>query len=72
MHVVRFGGDNDYFSPARRETQNASRPLVLAVGRDGGRDYATFMAAVDGLDVDALAVAPTLRMCRRMSRFAWA
>ena len=57
MHVVRFGGDSDYFSPARRESESASRPLVVAVGRDGGRDYATFMAAVDGLEVDALVVA---------------
>ena len=57
MHVVRFGGDSEYFSPARRYAEKAPRPLVLAVGRDGGRDYATFMAAVDGLDVDALVVA---------------
>ena len=57
--VVRFGGDTDYFSPARRHRDGVSRsrPLVLAVGRDAGRDYDTFIAAVDGLDVDALVVA---------------
>ena len=54
VHVVGLGVD------ARFLATDAPPPpggMVLAAGRDLGRDYATFAAAVDGLDVPVVLVA---------------
>jgi glycosyltransferase involved in cell wall biosynthesis len=53
-HVVLHGVDHRFFTPragARRER------LVLAVGRDLARDYATFVAAVRDFDARVLVLA---------------
>jgi glycosyltransferase involved in cell wall biosynthesis len=52
--VVQHGVDHRFFTPAE---QTARERLVLAVGRDLARDYATFFAAVRGLDARVVVVA---------------
>jgi glycosyltransferase involved in cell wall biosynthesis len=46
--TVPLGVDAGWFAP--RAEEPASRPFILAVGKDLGRDFATFGAAVDGVD----------------------
>ena len=46
--VAPFGVDVDAFAPSPRRRED----FVLAVGRDRGRDWLTFLDAVDGLDVE--------------------
>jgi glycosyltransferase involved in cell wall biosynthesis len=53
-HVVPLGVDADWFPP-REPVQG--EPLVLAVGKDLARDYATFADAMRGLDVRAEIIA---------------
>ena len=47
--TVHLGVDERFFAP--RAEEPAERPLLLAVGKDLARDYATFVDAVEGLDV---------------------
>ncbi len=54
VHVVPLGVDADWFR-AREPAQG--EPLVLAVGKDLARDYATFAEAMRGLDVRAEVIA---------------
>jgi glycosyltransferase involved in cell wall biosynthesis len=49
--VARLGVDAGYFTP--RAAQARSEPLVVAVGKDPARDYASFVDAVSGLGVKA-------------------
>lgn len=52
-HVVLHGVDHRFFTPA----ENSQRErLVVAVGRDLARDYATFLDAVRGLDARVVVV----------------
>jgi glycosyltransferase involved in cell wall biosynthesis len=46
--TVPLGVDERWFAPVPEEP--AARPFVLTVGKDLGRDFATFGAAVDGID----------------------
>ena len=48
---VRLGVDERFFPP--QSQSHSDDPLVLAVGKDLARDYATFVEAVDGLGVRA-------------------
>jgi glycosyltransferase involved in cell wall biosynthesis len=52
--VVQYGVDHRFFTPAEETPRER---LVLAVGRDLARDYATFLAAVRGLDARAIVLA---------------
>lgn len=49
VHTVLLGVDEQYFSPR----EPVGEPYVLAVGKDLARDYATFAAALAGLDLRA-------------------
>jgi glycosyltransferase involved in cell wall biosynthesis len=51
--TVLFGIDERFFTPSRRPESG----YVLSVGRDLARDYATFAAAVNGLDTRVVVVA---------------
>jgi glycosyltransferase involved in cell wall biosynthesis len=53
-HVVQHGVDHRFFTPA---PQTPRERLVLAVGRDLARDYATILAAVRGLDARVVVLA---------------
>lgn len=53
VHLALLGVDDTFYEPRREPAE----PHVLAVGRDLGRDYATFVAAVRDLDVPATIVA---------------
>jgi glycosyltransferase involved in cell wall biosynthesis len=46
--TVPLGVDERWFAPASEEPD--ARPFILTVGKDLGRDFATFGAAVDGID----------------------
>lgn len=47
--TVRLGIDADFFTP---DDALDERPLVVTVGKDLARDYATFAVALDGLGAD--------------------
>jgi glycosyltransferase involved in cell wall biosynthesis len=53
--VVPLGVDEVWFAPTHVEP--SPQPMVLTVGKDLGRDFATFAAAVDGLDAHAEVIA---------------
>jgi glycosyltransferase involved in cell wall biosynthesis len=53
-HVVLHGVDHRFFTPAEDTPRER---LVLAVGRDLARDYATFLAAVDEVDARVVVLA---------------
>jgi glycosyltransferase involved in cell wall biosynthesis len=53
--VVPLGVDELWFAPM--EVESSPEPIVLTVGKDLGRDFATFAAAVDGLDAHAEVIA---------------
>jgi glycosyltransferase involved in cell wall biosynthesis len=53
VHLVLLGVDDIFYTPDPRTDE----PHVLAVGRDEGRDYATFARALRSLDVEATVVA---------------
>ncbi len=55
--------DERFFSP---QPYASSEPFVLTVGKDDARDFATFGAAVDGLDAQVQVVAPP-RILRNVS-----
>jgi glycosyltransferase involved in cell wall biosynthesis len=46
--TVPLGVDERWFAPTSEEP--AARPFILTVGKDLGRDFATFGTAVDGID----------------------
>jgi glycosyltransferase involved in cell wall biosynthesis len=46
--TVPLGVDERWFAPTSEEPD--ARPFILTVGKDLGRDFATFGAAVDGID----------------------
>jgi glycosyltransferase involved in cell wall biosynthesis len=52
--VVHHGIDHRFFTPAEETPRER---LVLAVGRDLARDYATFFAAIRGLDAPVVVLA---------------
>ena len=54
--TIPLGIDERYFAPRVTETQ-AVHALVLSVGKDEARDYATLTRAVDGLDARVLLAA---------------
>lgn len=51
VELLPYQVDVDFFDPQWCDPPQASRPQIVAVGRER-RDYATFTAAVAGLDVD--------------------
>ena len=53
-HVVQHGVDGRFFTPPEEAPRER---LVLAVGRDLARDYATFLAAVHDVDARVVVVA---------------
>ena len=53
VHTVLLGVDERFYTPAAPPENG----YVLAVGRDMGRDYATFLRAVEGLGPPAVLVA---------------
>jgi hypothetical protein len=57
-HVVLHGVDHRFFTPPEETPRER---LVLAVGRDLARDYATFFAAVRELDARVVVVAVRAR-----------
>jgi glycosyltransferase involved in cell wall biosynthesis len=54
LATIHLGVDERWFSP---RPSPEGRPLVLAVGKDLARDYATFVEAVAALDLEAEIVA---------------
>ena len=62
-HVVPHGVDHRFFTPAGETPRER---LVLAVGRDLARDYATFFGAVRDLDVRVVVVAVRERNLARL------
>jgi glycosyltransferase involved in cell wall biosynthesis len=54
---VPFGVETEFYQPA-----SESGDYVLAVGRDRGRDYASFLSAVCGMDVAVKMVCPRTRL----------
>lgn len=54
VHTLLLGVDERFL---RAKTPASAGRLVLAVGRDLGRDYGTFLAAIDGLEAEVVLVA---------------
>lgn len=74
--TVPLGIDASFFAP--RPSEPGPKPVVLSVGKDLARDFATFCAAVAGLDVEArlvthprmlanIDVPPTVRVLQGIS-----